>query len=127
MTINSNSISSMPSTLLSTSSPLTIPPAVNSSCNVGSEPSSAASSQQPPSSTTSTSPLNSRSGGGVNAIGGGYSNISTTTVTRTSSTGLVVTNSGITSPIMAEPVAGPSGLGPVQSVPLVSIFFLSES
>lgn len=32
---------------------------------------------------------------------------------------VVSTNSGLCSPSLSEPVAGPSGLGPVQSVPLV--------
>lgn len=43
-------------------------------------------------------------------------NTSTTCTTAT----LAPTSSGISSPNINEPVAGPSGLAPVQSVPLVS-------
>lgn len=53
-----------------------------------------------------------RSGGGAGGSSGGHSS----TLTHT-------TTSSISSPIISsEPVAGPSGLGPVQSVPLVSFF-----
>lgn len=39
------------------------------------------------------------------------------------SSGIGCSSSGLLSP-MTEPVAGPSGMGPVQQVPLVSFFFL---
>lgn len=39
------------------------------------------------------------------------------------STGIGSSSSGLLSP-MTEPVAGPSGMGPVQQVPLVSFYFI---
>lgn len=95
MTINSNSVNSVPPSL-STGSSIAIPP-------VNSVP-------------QDLSPDIASSRGG-NGSGGGGSSTATSTCT---SGGLVSTSSGITSPINSEPVAGPSGLGPVQSVPLVS-------
>lgn len=55
-----------------------------------------------------------------------YSATTTSTCTSTSS-GLIASSSGITSPmsdptLSTEPIAGPSGLGPVQCVPLVSLW-----
>lgn len=91
MTINSNSVNSVPPSL-STASTIVIPPVNSIPQNL---------SPDIPS---------SRSAGGLGN--------STATSTCTSG-GLVSTSSGISSPIITEPVAGPSGLGPVQSVPLV--------
>lgn len=113
MTINSHSLNS---------SPVTTSLAVNSSVNLTSD------TQAPPS-TSSAIALRSEtivghgSGNGLSSAKGNssFSGIITTTSTCTSvSSGLVASSSGMTSPILSEPIAGPSGLGPVQSVPLVS-------
>lgn len=50
----------------------------------------------------------------------GTTGINTTTCTTAT---MAPTSSGISSPNINEPVAGPSGLAPVQSVPLVSEMF----
>lgn len=82
MTIHSNSLSSVPSSV--------VVPHVNSS--------SAMSTDGRPSSR-------------------GTTGISTNT---TCTPAILAPSSGISSPNINEPVAGPSGLAPVQSVPLVS-------
>lgn len=91
MTINSNSVNSVPPSILTTAA--IVIPTVNSV-------------QQ------SLSPdiPSTRSVGGVG------NSMATSTCT---SGGLVSTSSGISSPMITEPIAGPSRLGPVQSVPLV--------
>lgn len=114
MTMNSHSLNSSPVTTSSL--------AVNSSVNLTTE------TLAPPS-TSSSIALRSESivghgsGNGLSSAKGNssFSGIITTTSTCTSvSSGLVASSSGMTSPILSEPIAGPSGLGPVQSVPLVS-------
>ncbi|XP_031628959.1 broad-complex core protein isoforms 1/2/3/4/5 isoform X2 [Contarinia nasturtii] len=122
MTINSsNSMNSVPP-IRKSSSP-TQPSNVNSSSNQMQQP--------PPNSSASsliTSMIQVGNGNGSSATGNGTSSGSgsaTTTSTCTStSSGLIATSSGITSPMLSdptlstEPIAGPSGLGPVQSHPL---------
>ncbi|XP_055304688.1 broad-complex core protein isoforms 1/2/3/4/5-like isoform X2 [Sitodiplosis mosellana] len=122
MTINSNSLNSVPP-IRKSSSP-TIPSNVNSSSNLPSDihpppPSSSASS-----SITSAMIQVGNGNGPTTGNGTSGSGSATTTSTCTStSSGLIATSSGITSPmsdptLSTEPIAGPSGLGPVQSVPL---------
>lgn len=100
MTINSNSTNSIPPTC----QPSVLIPSVNSSTSMSPE-------------------IRPSSRGGTtanNAVTGGLCGNLTTAPKCT--TVHAPTSSGLSSPnILSEPVAGPSGMGPVQSMPLVSI------
>lgn len=99
MTINTNSTNAAPSTVVVQPSTIFM---------------STSSDVRPP------------SGGGGGGSGGGAGGIVGCGVTTTATSSVLAsTTSEITNPnISSEPVAGPSGLGPVQSVPLVSCCIL---
>lgn len=128
MTINSNSINSpsVPTSGVvqsSLASQQSLPSGVNflTAANI--------SDLRPPSrSGASSSSSCGVGGGGGNSGGGagGSSNVGGIATSCSSTSVLASTSSEIQSQnLSSEPVAGPSGLGPVQSVPLVSSFFFN--